>query len=110
MPSPETLEEHAGFLRALSQPEHLPEPILRVLHHIIISHHGKAEFGALKTPSTPEAIAVSLLDNLDAKMQMSITAARHDDAKPAELGGHFTEKIWSLETRLYRPEPTTVSE
>ena len=28
--------------------------ILRVLHHIILSHHGRQEFGALKIPATPE--------------------------------------------------------
>lgn len=85
----------------------IPEPILRVLHHIILSHHGKPEFGALKVPATPEAIAVSLLDNLDAKLHMAISATRGDDAGK-DLGSHFTEKVWALETRLYRPDPTTL--
>jgi len=85
----------------------IPAPILRVLEHIILSHHGKAEFGALKIPATPEAIAVSLLDNLDAKLQMAIAATR-EDVPVAEVGGPFTEKIWALETRLYRPDPTTL--
>ncbi len=88
----------------------VPTPILNVLHHIILSHHGVAEFGALKVPSTPEAIFVSILDNLDAKLNMALAAARADDPrdKSAELGGDFTEKIWALDTRLYRPDPTTV--
>jgi len=90
--------------------QRVPEPILRVLHHIILSHHGKAEFGALKIPATPEAIAVSLLDNMDAKLHMAIVATRGDEEKAADLGGHFTEKVWALETRLYRPDPTTVEE
>ena len=47
-----------------------------VLQHIILSHHGQPEYGALKVPSTPEAIAVSLLDNLDAKLHMALTAGR----------------------------------
>lgn len=85
----------------------VPEPILMVLHHIILSHHGKPEFGALKLPSTPEAILISLLDNVDAKTHMAIAAARDDEeGKPADLGGNFTEKVWALETRLYRPDPT----
>ncbi len=102
------LEQKAARCAEAGSP--VPLPLLRVLHHIILSHHGKPEFGALKIPSTPEAIAVSLLDNLDAKMQMAMSAAREESGKAAELGGHFTEKIWALETRLYRPDPTTVQE
>ena len=92
----------------------LSKPLLRVLEHIILSHHGQPEFGALKVPATPEAIAVSLIDNLDAKMHMAVAATRGEDAaanaKCEELGGHFTEKVWALETRLYRPDPTTLAE
>ena len=91
----------------------ISRPLLMVLQHIILSHHGKAEFGALKVPATPEAIAVSLLDNVDAKMYMVISATRNPDGsavKGAELGGNFTEKVWALDTRLYRPDPTTLDE
>lgn len=96
----------------------IPGAIVMVLEHIILSHHGKPEFGALKIPSTPEAIFISHLDDLDAKMQMAISTSRSDDAKGdgddsdpnTASGGNFTEKIWALDTRLYRPDPTTVSE
>ncbi len=37
------------------------------LKHMIVSHHGSYEFGSPKLPMTPEAIALHLLDNLDAK-------------------------------------------
>ena len=82
----------------------IPPPLLRVLTHIILSHHGKPEHGAQMVPATPEAIFVSLMDNLDAKVNMAISATRND--KSAKPGGDFTEKIWALETRLYRPDPT----
>ncbi len=88
----------------------IPTPILRVLMHIILSHHGVPEFGAVKIPATPEAIAISILDNLDAKMNMAISAARNDDGKPTDLGGDFTEKIWALDTKLFRPDPTTLTD
>lgn len=87
--------------------------ILRVLHHIILSHHGQPEFGALKLPATPEAIFISCLDNLDAKLNMALSATRDEQAGESggpDLGGHFTEKIWALGTRLYRPDPTTVAD
>lgn len=92
-------------------PGPVPEPVLRVLHHIILSHHGRPEYGAAKLPSTPEAIFISHLDDLDAKMNLCLAATRSDAAmKKNELGGPFTEKLWALDTRLYRPDPTTVEE
>ena len=98
------LERKAQDCTAQGTP--VPDPVLRVLLHIILSHHGKLEFGALKIPATPEAIAISMLDNLDARLHMALTATRGDEENTPNLGGHFTEKIWALETRLYRPDPT----
>lgn len=84
----------------------LPAGALTVLQHIILSHHTQPEFGAAKIPSTPEAILVALLDNLDAKTTIALTAARPDRTGDAELGGHFTEKQWALDNvKLYRPDP-----
>lgn len=45
-----------------------PSGLLLQLQHIIASHHGLLEHGALKLPMTPEAIAFHYLDNLDSKM------------------------------------------
>lgn len=84
----------------------IPPRLHLVLQHIILSHHGQPEYGALKVPSTPEAIAVSLLDNLDAKLHMALTAGRGERPGAGQLGGNFTEKIWALDTRIYRPDPT----
>jgi len=89
----------------------IPDPTLRVLQHIILSHHGQLEFGAAKLPATPEAIAISILDNLDAKMNMALAATRDENGdRQGDLGGNFTEKIWALGTRLYRPDPTKLSQ
>ncbi len=102
------LQRKADDCAAMGHP--IPAPVLNVLQHIILSHHGKPEYGALKTPATPEAIAVSLLDNLDAKLNMAIDATRGESAKVQGMGGSFTEKIWALETRLFWPDPTTLEE
>jgi 3'-5' exoribonuclease len=83
----------------------LPPGAVMVLQHIIISHHGVPEFGAAKIPATPEAIIVAMLDNLDAKATMSLAAARPDRASVMDLNGNFTEKVWALDTKLYRPNP-----
>ena len=85
----------------------IPAELRMVLEHIILSHHGVPEFGALKLPATPEAIFISNLDNLDAKMNMALDAAGRDKlAERADLGSDFTEKIWALGTRVYRPDPS----
>jgi 3'-5' exoribonuclease len=83
----------------------LPAGALTVLQHIIISHHERPEYGACKTPSSPEAVLVSLIDNLDAKTIMAMSAARPDRSSEVALGGNFTEKNWALGTKLYRPDP-----
>ena len=84
----------------------LPPGALTVLQHIILSHHGEPEYGAAKVPATPEAILVNLLDNIDAKMWISLDAARPDRAPGLDLGGNFTEKQWAINgVRLYKPDP-----
>ncbi|MEO1007937.1 MAG: HD domain-containing protein [Planctomycetota bacterium] len=91
--------------KALQPGVDLPPQALMVLEHIIISHHGQPEFGAVKVPATPEAIFVSMLDDLDAKTEMAIVAAKRDQPGTADLRGSFTEKHWALNTRIYRPNP-----
>lgn len=45
-----------------------PVPLADVLKHIIVSHHGEAEWGSPKKPMCIEALVVHYLDNLDAKV------------------------------------------
>lgn len=53
------------------------EPDLRDrLEHIILSHQGELEWGAAAKAATPEAVFVSMVDNLDAKMGMVQQALR----------------------------------
>ncbi|QQE10089.1 HD domain-containing protein [Planctomycetota bacterium] len=91
-------------------PVKVPMAIRNILHHIILSHHGVPEFGALKVPASPEAILISHIDNLDAKMNMAVSETRDEDSKPAPGAGNFTEKIWALDTKLFRPDPTTLED
>ena len=48
--------------------EKFPRELLLRLKHLIVSHHGEYQFGSPKLPMTLEAIALHLLDNLDAKL------------------------------------------
>ena len=85
--------------------ERFPLPLRHCIEHIILSHHGKREYGSPVLPSTPEAIFVSQLDNLDAKTAMALSAADRANLKPGQT---FSEKIWALETKIYRPDPSSM--
>lgn len=41
---------------------------IQLLIHMILSHHGKMEYGAVKTPATREAYVLHILDELDSKL------------------------------------------
>lgn len=60
------------------------------LEHIILAHHGKLEYGSPVVPATPEAVLVSMVDNLDAKL----FACQNDMLRiqPGEIArdGNFT--------------------
>ena len=70
--------------------------LLMMLKHMILSHHDLPEYGSPKPPMFPEAEALHTLDLLDARM-FEMTRA----LQTAQPGG-FTERIWSLDRRLYR--------
>ena len=71
--------------------------IVVLLEHMIISHHGEAEFGSPRMPMFPEAEVLHWIDLLDARMNEMQGVM---DRTPA---GAFSEKIWSLDRRLYHP-------
>jgi 3'-5' exoribonuclease len=58
--------------------EPFPRELLLRLKHLIVSHHGAYEFGSPRLPMTPEAIALHLLDNLDAKLHSFLRDIRED--------------------------------
>ena len=46
-----------------------PDRLRTLVLHMILSHHGKLEFGSPKLPMIPEALVLNFVDDLDAKMQ-----------------------------------------
>ncbi len=48
--------------------EDFPEQLRLHLRHLIVSHHGRREFGSAIEPATPEAFALHMLDDLDSKL------------------------------------------
>ena len=82
--------------------EKIPRPLVDVLQHLILAHHGTAEFGSPRLPATPEAIAVHAIENMDAKLMMSLSATRGETQAGAE--GNWTEYMKAMSTRMYRPD------
>lgn len=70
--------------------------LLMMLEHMVLSHHDLPEYGSPKPPMFPEAEVLHTLDLLDARIYEMNRAL-----KSAPPGG-FTERIWSLERKLYR--------
>ncbi|HZG74083.1 MAG TPA: 3'-5' exoribonuclease YhaM [Chondromyces sp.] len=69
-----------------------------VLQHMVLSHHGKAEWGSPKPPMIKEAEILHYIDNLDAKMNML------DRALGRTKPGEFTERVFALDNRsFYKP-------
>ena len=59
-----------------------PDQYKVLLEHLIISHHGKYEFGSPKLPMFPEALMLHYLDDLDSKMEsMRTHFLREPDAE-----------------------------
>jgi 3'-5' exoribonuclease len=62
-------------------------PLVRSLvEHMILSHHGKLEFGSPKVPQFPEALLLHYLDDLDSKME----AMRAQIENDRQVEGCFT--------------------
>lgn len=69
-----------------------------LLQHLVLSHHGKEEWGSPKKPMIQEAEILHYIDNIDAKMNMLKRAL--DKTKP----GEFTERLFPLDNRsFYKP-------
>jgi 3'-5' exoribonuclease len=53
----------------IAQVPGFPDEYKTLIEHLIISHHGKYEFGSPKMPMFPEALMLHYLDDLDSKME-----------------------------------------
>ena len=85
--------------KAMDAIEGFPEELKTLVKHIIISHHGKYEFGSPKLPAFREAVLFNFLDDLDAKM-----AAMRVSLEDAAGEGGWTAYNSSLARKLLRTE------
>lgn len=69
-----------------------PAETAMVLKHLILSHHGETEYGAVQKPMTREALALHLADDLDARMNsVDEILSKNDDP----------ESAWTAYQQLY---------
>lgn len=70
--------------------------LLLMLEHMVLSHHGIPEYGSPRPPMFPEAEVLNHLDMVDARIyEMNAALSR-------VTPGGFSERLWSLERKLYR--------
>jgi 3'-5' exoribonuclease len=90
-------------------PGPFPPKLRLLLEHMILSHHGKLEFGSPKLPMTPEAMLLSALDDLEAKFQTlrnEFAAAKTAGRAAAEP----TEWVRSMERPLFNSQTWLATE
>ena len=84
-----------SLIDRLSQKYVLDPEVKLQLQHLVLSHHDLLEHGAAKRPMTAEAIVLSLVDVMDARLEQFFRLT------DAASGDEFTAYIPSLERVLY---------
>jgi 3'-5' exoribonuclease len=89
-----------------------PAELKVLIEHLIISHHGKYEFGSPKMPMFPEALMLHYLDDLDSKMEsMRAHFEREPEAEWTSYNGSLgrillnSEKVLAKLNAPVRPAP-----
>jgi 3'-5' exoribonuclease len=83
--------------------QEFPQNLRLLIEHMILSHHGKLEFGSPKLPMTPEAMLLSALDDLEAKFQ----ALRNEFANAQSSGrspDQPTDWVRSMDRPLFNSQ------
>ena len=83
--------------RAADEIEGFPDDLLQQIQHLILSHHGRQEYGSPTVPMTVEAFLLSFLDDLDSKMNVTEQLRQKIDGGDME----WTEYQRSLERFLF---------
>ena len=75
-----------------------PDRLRTLVLHLILSHHGKLEFGSPKLPMIPEALVLNFIDDLDAKMQ-AVSSEFEKSEREGKGPDEMTGKVWALDNR-----------
>jgi 3'-5' exoribonuclease len=83
--------------RAVGKIPGFPQELRLQILHIVLSHHGRLEFGSPVLPKTPEALLVHYLDDLDGKLEVMFRAVQDETG-----GGSWSPYSRALERMIYR--------
>lgn len=77
-----------------------PDELRRHLLHMLLAHHGKLEYGSPKLPSTPEALMLAYLDDLDSKVEamQRLIAEPHSTGDWTRISPMFERPIYRVRT------------
>ena len=84
-----------------------PADLRALVQHLLLSHHGRLEFGSPVTPRFTEAVLLHYLDDLDSKMEAIRASLRAADTEGRE--GDWTDWNRSLDRPLLRKEKFAAS-
>lgn len=81
---------------AIDKIEGFPGNKKLALSHIVLSHQGELEYGAAVRPKTKEAVILSIIDNIDAKMNGFLEIAKKygDDTEWTEYQSMFSDFLY----------------
>lgn len=83
--------------RAVGKIPGFPEELRLQILHIVLSHHGRLEFGSPVLPKTPEALLVHYLDDLDGKLEAMTRVLQEEGG-----GGSWSAYSRALDRTVYR--------
>lgn len=81
----EMIDEKAGAIADF------PQDLRDILKHIVLSHHGKLEYGSPKLPMIAEALVVAMIDDLDSRMNtlFHFLKAETENVPATEKWSHY---------------------
>jgi 3'-5' exoribonuclease len=89
--------ESEWISRAVGKIPGFPEELRLQILHIVLSHHGRLEFGSPVLPKTPEALLVHYLDDLDGKLEVMFKAVKDEAGS-----GSWSPFSRALDRMIYR--------
>lgn len=79
-----------SYIEAKCREMNLSGDIMTLVAHMLLSHHRTPEFGSPIAPMFPEAILLSMIDDMDAKMNMAQSVLENVPV------GSFSERVFGL--------------
>ena len=91
-----TPDKSVLFLLFIADKLGTPKEKVRLLKHLILSHHGKPEHGAAVVPVCLEAELLSCIDMLDSRVEI------YSEATANLSPGELSPRIYALEKQIYK--------